>query len=247
MNRFSQLIRNRTFQWATGLVVTILLALWRVQYSRSTHPTQEIRGGAGVNIQDLNAGRDINISINQGESIPQDVGREAPFVYASPVRFIIYRPSEPQAPGQTKAWIEVKLTNQSETRFANRVHVNFLTEDGTGHMTNSDSWNTDMGTPSLYTFDSIAPLEQKRAVWKPDIPSNAEALYKDAGKTFRLALHITWQDGVRDNEHGFLSLSELRYNRELDTFLFEVTEELDALHSEGRIREMLKQFALNRQ
>ncbi len=210
--------------------------------TQTNSQTQETRSAEGVNIQDLKAGRNINISIVQGSqdnALKNPI--EVPFIYAVPVEFIIYRPSEPQAPGQTKAWIKAKLTNQNGTHYANGVHVRFLTDDGTGHKADSDSWNAQMGTPSLYTFDSIAPRQERYAVWRPDIPSHADLLYKNGETTFKLGLYVTWSDDER-REHAFFSLSELKYNKELDVLLFEVKESLDSFHDETLIDARLAEF-----
>ena len=237
-------LHNKTFQWGFSLFVTILLALigWARIQSRSQ--TQNIRGAEGVNIQDLKAGRDINISItreSRDNTLQNSI--EIPFIYAVPVEFIIYRPSEPQALGQTKAWIKAKLVNQNGTHYANNVHVKFLTDDGTGHKTDSDSWNAQMGTPSLYTFDSIAPRQDRYAVWKPDIPSNADQLYKSREATFKLGLYVTWSDNEK-REHALLNLSELKHNKELGVLLFEVKESLDSFHDEALIEARIAGFRI---
>lgn len=237
-------LNNRTFQWGFGIFVTLLLTLIGWARNQSMPQTQSVRGAEGVNIHDLKAGRDINISVtqrSQGNTLQNPI--EVPFIYTVPVEFIIYRPSEPQAPGQTKAWIKAKLTNQNGTHFANHVHVRFLTDDGTGHKTDSDSWNAQMGMPSLYTFDSIAPRQDRYVVWRPDIPSSADQLYKSGKAAFKLGLYVTWLDNER-REHAFLSLSELKHNRELDVFLFEVKESLDSFHDEALIEKRIAEFRI---
>ena len=203
---------------------------------------QDIRGGSGVNINDLKAGRDIHISIsNQALEDRRQPSENIPFVYVSPVEFKIYKPSKPQVPTQTKAWIKVRLINQSNVYNAYNVHVTFLTDDGTGHRTDSDSWNTKMGAPSLYTFDNLAPQAAEYAVWRPDIPNDSEQRYKISTPHFQLAVHVSWQDRAR-NRYEFLTLSELRYNSELNTFLFEVKETYDSRHDPERLEVILKKF-----
>jgi hypothetical protein len=242
-----RVLQNRTFQWSVGIFVASFFGFlaWKNNTFKSAVDNlqiQEIRGGAGVNIADLKAGRDVNISINQRlqDGVTRSVG-EGPFIYAEPVEFILYKPSNPQAPGQEKVWIKIKLTNQSDAHYAYNVHVNFLTDDGTGHKTNSDNWNAQMGTKSLYTFNSIAPLKEEYAVWKPDVPANSEHLYKTGKANFKLAIHVSWRDR-EGKEHASLSQSELRYNRELDVFLFEVRGIYNSLHHKEKINTLLSEL-----
>ncbi len=107
-------------------------------------------------------------------------------MFATPVAFRVYKPSSPQVPGQEKAEIKVKVTNQGGFGYLYNVHVTFLTDDGARHKTNSDTWNTQEGTKSLYTFDSIGPLKEEEVIWRPDLPSNAEQLYKTRKATFKV-------------------------------------------------------------
>lgn len=202
---------------------------------------QNIIGGEGTNIQALKAGRDINISINPGlkEKAKLSIA-DIPFIFAEPAEFIIYKPLDSKTPGQEKLWIKIKLTNQS-AYYANNVHINFLTEDGTGHKTNSDLWNEEMGTKSLYTFNSICPSDKKYAAWRPDVPPNYEQLLKSGKAMFKLVIYVKWKD-MQNKEYDFLSLSELRYNKELDTFVFEVKENYNSLNDRAKIDFVLDEF-----
>ncbi len=169
---------------------------------------------------------------------------QGPTIFATPISFGIYKPSDPQVSGQVKAKIKVKVTNQGGIGYLYNIHVVFLTDDGTGHKTNSDTWNAQMGTKSLYTLDSLGPLKEEEMIWRPDIPSNAEQLYKAEKAMFRLTVYIAWQDRSH-KRFSSLSLSELKYNRELNAFIFETKDTYSSVYDKGKIDEYLtKEWAI---
>ncbi|MBI3319184.1 MAG: hypothetical protein HYZ89_01160 [Candidatus Omnitrophica bacterium] len=146
----------------------------------------------------------------------------APVIRVTSPTFEIYKPQQPQAPGQEKARIRVRVSNDSHLHSARQVHVRFLTDDGLGpsrHRADSDEWNAQMGTPSLYTFD-LSPRGNQEVVWQPDIPGNSEALYSSGKAQFTVAIHVSWED-LAHKRHEALDAFKLAYNQELKDFILE--------------------------
>ena len=171
--------------------------------------------------------------------VSQQNDRNVSLVYVTPSQFHFYKPDNPQVPGQEKVNIKIQLTNQGGSGYCHTVHARFFADDGTGHRTDSDAWNAAMGTPELYTFDGIGPLQEREVSWQPDVPPGAVEMYKTGRAIFKLAVYVTWQD-IAHYKYEYLSFWEARYNKELDTFVLEPKETYNSLHDREKMRAILK-------
>jgi len=235
-------------------VIVILVGAWATYFygpqgrgiptNKGVANEPRVRGMEGVTIADLKAGRNINIDVSQpGPQSAKSPVEIAPVIRVTPIRFIIYKPSEPQVPGQEKAWIQVRVSNDSSLHPAHQVHVRFLTDDGLipKHRADSDEWNTKMGTPSLYTFD-LPPRGVQEAMWRPDIPGDSQALYGAGRARFTLAIHISWED-LEHKKYELLDMFELAYNRELKDFVLEKKANYNSFFDGDKIRGALGEWS----
>ena len=199
-------------------------------------------------LQQTNPCRGDAINISPPEpQIAKSPVQIAPVIRVTPIRFIIYKPSQPQAPGQEKALIQVRVSNDSSLHPAHQVHVRFLTDDGLvpKHRADSDEWNAQMGTPSLYTF-GLPPRGVQEVVWRPDIPGDSQALYCTGKAEFTLAIHVSWED-LEHKKYELLDTFELACNRELNDFVFEKKAGYNSFFDGDKIRGALGEWPQSRE
>ena len=191
------------------------------------------------------AGRDIEVS-RPKPRIASSPLQSAPVIRVASTKFGIYKPLHPQAPGQTKAQIQVRVVNDSDFYPAQQVHVRFLTDDGLvpKHRADSDEWNAQQGTPSLYTFD-LPRRGVAEVPWRPDIPGDSQELYGSGKAKFTLVIHISWED-LEHKKYELLDTFELAYNRELKDFILEKKASYNSFFDSDKIREALAEWSRTR-
>jgi len=249
----------KRFKWFRKLILGVVIVVagaWATYFygppankdTVGVSNIQQVRGAEVVNIADLEAGRDnitnvTNIFQSEPRTVESSPFQIAPVIRVTPTRFRIYKPSQPQAPGQEKAWIQVKVSNDSSLHSAHQVHVRFLTSDGLApeHRADSDKWNAQQGTASLYTFD-LPPGGFQEVIWRPDIPRDSQALYGTGKAWFTLAIHVSWED-LEHKKYESFDEFELAYNRELKDFVLEKKVGYNSFFDGDKIRGVLSEWS----